>query len=73
MSVSLFTLALVIDLPGGNDFVEDSGERFILSNDPRWDERRHDELPLTNVGLHSYPVREGDRRRNRLTKWLTTD
>lgn len=53
-----FTLAFVIDLPGGNDFVEDSSKRLILSYDSRGDEWRHDELPLTDVGFHGYPGRE---------------
>lgn len=53
-----FTLAFVIDVPRGDDFVEDRGERLVLSYDSRWDERRHDELPLTDVGLHGYPARE---------------
>ena len=49
----------MVDLPGVNDFVEDGGERLVLSNDPGWEERRNDELPLTDVGLHSYPERNG--------------
>lgn len=53
-----FTLAFVIDLPRGDDFVEHSGERLVLSDDSRRDERRHDELPLTDVGFHGYPGRE---------------
>lgn len=53
-----FTLAFVIDLPRGDDFVEHGGERLVLSNDSRRDERRHDELPLTDVGFHGYPGRE---------------
>lgn len=45
----------MIDLPRGNDFVEDSRERLVLSYDSGGDERRHDELPLADVGFHSYP------------------
>lgn len=48
----------MIDLPRGNDFVEDSCEGLVLSYDSRRDARRHDELPLTDVGFHSYPERE---------------
>lgn len=48
----------MIDLPRGNDFVEDGSERLILAYDSRRDEWGHDELPLTDVGLHSYPGRE---------------
>lgn len=61
----------MVDLPGVNDFVEDGGERLVLSNDPGWEERRHDELPLTDVGLHSYPGREkkGERGINIFLKW----
>lgn len=50
------TLALVVDLPRGNDLVEDGGERLVLADDARWDERRHDELPLADVGFHGDPV-----------------
>lgn len=55
----IFTLAFVIDLPSGNDFIEDSSEGLVLSYDSRWDEWRHDELPLTDVSFHGYPERGG--------------
>lgn len=53
---SRLTLALVVDLPRGDDLVEDGGERLVLADDARWDERRHDELPLADVGFHGDPV-----------------
>lgn len=54
----LLTLAFVLDLLRGDDFVEDGGERLVFSNDSGWDERGHDELPLTDVGFHGDPGRE---------------
>lgn len=45
----------MIDLPRRDDFVEDSREWLVLPYDSRRDERRHDELPLTDVGFHGYP------------------
>lgn len=66
----------MIDLPRRDDFVEDSGERLVLSYDSRRDERRHDELPLTDVGFHGYPVRKASERRmkrNQLPASLTGD
>lgn len=52
---SCLTLAFVIDLPRGDDLVEDGGERLVLPDDAGRDERRHDELPLTDVGFHGDP------------------
>lgn len=66
-----FTLPFVIDLPCGDDFVEDGGERLILSDDPRWNERGHDELSLSDVGFHGNPGREasGQQVRWKKTRW----
>lgn len=55
---SPLTLAFVLDLLRGDDFVEDGGERLVFSDDSGRDERGHDELPLTDVGFHGDPGRE---------------
>ena len=59
----------MVDLPRGDDFVEDGGERLVLPNDSRRDERGHDQLPLTDVGFHGDPGREatGDKQRHKLS------
>lgn len=55
---SLPTLAFVLDLLRGDDFVEDGSERLVFSNDSGRDERGHDELPLTDVRFHGDSGRE---------------
>lgn len=42
----------MVDLAVSDDLVEDGRERLILPNDLRRNERRHDQLPLTNVRFH---------------------
>lgn len=58
-------MALVVDLTGGDDFVEDGTEGLILPDHPGRHQRRHDELPLSDVGLHGNP--EAGRERCRAT------
>lgn len=55
---SLPTLAFVLDLLRGDDFVEDGSERLVFSDDSGRDERGHDELPLTDVRFHGDSGRE---------------
>lgn len=55
---SLPTLAFVLDLLRGDNFVEDGSERLVFSNDSGRDERGHDELPLTDVRFHGDSGRE---------------
>lgn len=59
---SCLTLAFVVDLPRGDDLVEDGGERLVLPDDAGRDEWRHDELPLTDVGFHGDPGGEAPPR-----------
>lgn len=70
------TLAFMVDIPRSNDFVEDSRERLILSYDSGRDERRHDELPLADVGFHGYPggdISEWERKKSELPPSPTGD
>lgn len=63
---SLPTLAFVLDLLRGDDFVEDGSERLVFSNDSGRDERGHDELPLTDVSFHGDPGREATGGRGKM-------
>ena len=49
------TLALVVDLPRGDDLVEHGGEGLVLPADPGGAEWGHDELALANVRFHGDP------------------
>lgn len=52
------TLALVVDLLGSDDFVEDRGEGLVLANDVGGHQGGHDQLPLPDVGFHGNPGQE---------------
>lgn len=64
-------MAFVVDLLGGDDFVEDRGEGLVLADDVGGDQGGHDELALPDVRLHGNPGQEGHkngiRKRHRLT------
>ena len=59
MCVRVRTLALVVDLPRGDDLVEHGGEGLVLPADPRCAEWGHDELALADVRFHGNPASEG--------------